>query len=95
MLPSSESFKMVDPLAIQNGLPTYDINPKIGSCFPHIISKRFSCCGKCIPDYIKERWVNFRRSCLRLVEHPHFETFIIASIIASSATLVSSLLKYI
>ena len=58
-------------------------------CFPPSISKRFSCCGKCIPKIIQDQWTCLRHLAHRLTEHHFFEWFIIASIIVSSITLVS------
>jgi hypothetical protein len=58
-------------------------------CCPKIISKYFSCCAKFIPERIRQRWTFFRSKAHRLVEHRFFEWIIIASILASSTTLVS------
>lgn len=58
-------------------------------CFPNLISKHFTCCGKCIPKSIQERWTYFRSLSHCVVEHQYFECLIIISILASSTTLVS------
>jgi hypothetical protein len=58
-------------------------------CCPKFILKRFSCCAKCIPKRIRQRWTYLRSRAHRLVEHRFFEWLIIASILASSSTLVS------
>ncbi|CAF4986441.1 unnamed protein product, partial [Rotaria sp. Silwood1] len=56
-------------------------------CFPNIISKYFTCCGKCIPKSIQERWTYFRSLIHYIVEHQYFEYLIISSILASSTAL--------
>ncbi|CAF1517833.1 unnamed protein product [Rotaria sp. Silwood1] len=56
-------------------------------CFPNIISKYFTCCGKCIPKSIQERWIYFRSLIHYIVEHQYFEYLIISSILASSTAL--------
>jgi hypothetical protein len=58
-------------------------------CFPKIISKHFSICGKCIPKRFQQRWTYLRSKAHQLVEHRFFEWLIIGSILASSTTLVS------
>lgn len=58
-------------------------------CCPRIISKHFAWCAKCIPKSVQQRWTYFRSQAHRLVEHRYFEWLIIASILASSTTLVS------
>ena len=58
-------------------------------CFPNLISKHFTCCGKCIPKSIQERWTYFRSLSHYVVENQYFECLIIISILASSTTLVS------
>lgn len=58
-------------------------------CFPAKITKLFNCCGKCFSKSFKERWIYLRTVAHYLVEHRYFEWLIIASILASSATLVS------
>jgi hypothetical protein len=69
--------------------PTWQIVHMPPDCCPNMISKHFSCCAKCIPKIIQERWTYFRSVAHRLVEHQSFEWFIIISILASSTTLVS------
>ncbi len=58
-------------------------------CFPRIISKHFDCCKYIIPETIQQHWTYLRSKAHRLVEHRFFEWLIIASILASSSTLVS------
>jgi len=82
-LMNSNSITPLTPLTCQNlHMPPPD-------CCPKIISKYFSCCAKCIPERIRQRWTFFRSKAHRLVEHRFFEWIIIASILASSTTLVS------
>jgi len=69
--------------------PTWKIVHIPSNCFPNIISKYFTCCGKCIPKSIKERWTYFRSLSHCVVEHQYFEYLIIISILISSTTLVS------
>ncbi|CAF1923068.1 unnamed protein product [Rotaria magnacalcarata] len=56
-------------------------------CFPNAISKYFTCCSKCIPKSIQERWTYFRSLAHYIVEHQYFELLIIISILASSTSL--------
>ncbi|CAF4218965.1 unnamed protein product [Rotaria socialis] len=56
-------------------------------CFPNAISKYFTCCSKCIPKSIQERWTYFRSLTHYIVEHQYFELLIIISILASSTSL--------
>ncbi|CAF1639120.1 unnamed protein product [Rotaria magnacalcarata] len=56
-------------------------------CCPAMISKHFSCCSKCVPKLIQERWTYLRSQAHWLVEHQVFEWLIIVSILASSTTL--------
>jgi hypothetical protein len=58
-------------------------------CFPRIISKHFDGCKYIIPQSIQRYWAYLRSKAHRLVEHRFFEWLIIASILASSTTLVS------
>jgi hypothetical protein len=69
--------------------PAWQILHRPPDCFPNIISKYFTCCGKCIPKSIQERWTYFRSLSHYVVEHQYFEYLIIISILASSTTLVS------
>ena len=57
-------------------------------CCPRFIAKRFRCCAKWIPRRFRHRWTYLRSRAHRLVEHRFFEWLIIASILASSSTLV-------
>ena len=57
-------------------------------CCPKFIGKRFRCFAKWIPRRIRHRWTYLRSRAHRLVEHRFFEWLIIASILASSSTLV-------
>ena len=86
------------PVVLTNDLSTVPEDIKIPTwqslhmprdCFPHIISKHFSCCAKCIPKSIQKGWTYLRSLTHCLVEHRYFEWFIIISILASSTTLVS------
>jgi hypothetical protein len=69
--------------------PAWQTLHKPPDCFPNLISKHFTCCGKCIPKCIQERWTYCRSLSHYVVEHQYFECLIIISILASSTTLVS------
>jgi hypothetical protein len=69
--------------------PTWQIHHMPPDCCPQMISKHFSCCAKCIPKLLQERWIYFRSLAHCLVEHRCFEWIIITSIVVSSTTLVS------
>jgi hypothetical protein len=58
-------------------------------CCPRIISKHFDSYKYLIPKIIQRYWTYLRSKAHRLVEHRFFEWLIIASILASSTTLVS------
>ena len=58
-------------------------------CCPRTISKHFDRFKYLVPQSIKRQWAQLRSRAHRLVEHRFFEWLIIASIIASSSTLVS------
>jgi hypothetical protein len=58
-------------------------------CFPRTVSKYFDCCEPIIPKSIQRYYTQLRSKAHRLVEHRFFEWLIIASILASSTTLVS------
>ncbi len=58
-------------------------------CCSRSISKYFDCCKYIIPQVIQRQWAYLRSKALQLVEHRFFEWLIIASIVASSTTLVS------
>lgn len=58
-------------------------------CCPRMISKHFTCCKGLVPKSIQRYWTYLRSKAHRLVEHRFFEWLIIASILASSTTLVS------
>ena len=60
-------------------------------CCAPSITKHFDCCKSIIPRRIQRQWAHLRSEALRLVEHRFFEWLIIASILASSTTLVSSM----
>lgn len=66
--------------------------PPPPDCFPRWIAKYFSCFAICIPRRIQRHWTYLRSRAHQLVEHRFFEWLIIASILTSSATLVSRLL---
>ncbi len=59
-------------------------------CCPTVISKHFLCCKDLFPPGIQRQWTYLRSKAHRLVEHRFFEWLIIASILASSTTLVSA-----
>jgi len=63
--------------------------PMPPDCCPKIISKYFDRYKYIIPERIQQRWTYLRSKAHRLVEHRFFEWLIIASILASSSTLVS------
>ncbi len=63
--------------------------PMPPDCCPKIISKHFDRCKYIIPQRIQQQWTYLRSKAHRLVEHRFFEWLIIASILASSSTLVS------
>ena len=67
--------------------PTLDLEPP--DCCPKFIFKRFLCCQPFIPIFLKKNWKTLRSKAHRMVEHRFFEWLIIASILASSTTLVS------
>jgi len=69
--------------------PTWQILHMPPDCCPKMISKHFSCCTKCVPIVVQERWTYLRSLAHLLVEHRLFEWFIIVTILASSTTLVS------
>jgi len=69
--------------------PTWQILHMPPDCCPTMISKHFSCCAKCIPKCIQERWTYLRSLAHCFVEHRFFEWFIIVIILVSSITLVS------
>jgi hypothetical protein len=58
-------------------------------CCWRTISEHFDGCKDIIPQSIQRRWTCLRGKAHRLVEHRFFEWLIIASILASSTTLVS------
>jgi hypothetical protein len=58
-------------------------------CCPRTISDYFLKYQSCVPLCVQQRWTHLRARVHRLVEHRFFEWLIIASILASSTTLVS------
>jgi hypothetical protein len=90
---------LIEPIESIEMKPLNNTNPVIPSntlflhmppdCCPRTISKYFDCCGYLIPPIIQRQWVYLRSKALQLVEHRFFEWLIIASILASSTTLVS------
>lgn len=60
------------------------------ACCPISVSKHFDSWKRFVPRSIQQKWVHLRSEALRLVEHRFFEWLIIASILASSTTLVSN-----
>ena len=62
-------------------------------CCPRLISKHFEFCKDLIPETVQRHWTFLRSRAHRLVEHRFFEWLIIASILASSTTLVSPFRK--
>ena len=58
-------------------------------CCPRMVSKHFDRFKYMIPESIQLQWTYLRSRAHRLVEHRFFEWLIIASILASSTTLVS------
>ena len=58
-------------------------------CCPKLISKHFVSYKDMVPEVIERHWTFLRSKAHRLVEHRFFEWLIIASILASSTTLVS------
>jgi hypothetical protein len=58
-------------------------------CCPRMISRHFDGFKYLISQSIQQKWTSLRSKAHRLVEHRFFEWLIIASILASSTTLVS------
>ena len=89
LIESVESIEMT-PL---NNIPTVSPDNLLlhipPACCPRSISKHFDCCKTIVPRTIQRKYVHLRSEALRLVEHRFFEWLIIASILASSTTLVS------
>ncbi len=90
---------LIEPIESIEMKPLNNTNPVIPSntlfldmppdCCPKTISKYFDCCEYLIPPIIQRQWAYLRSKALQLVEHRFFEWLIIASILASSTTLVS------
>ena len=73
---------------------TWQVAHMPADCCPKMISKQCSCCGKCIPKCLRNRWTYLRSRAHQFVEHRFFEWLIIGSILASSTTLVSRSKKH-
>ena len=91
ILPAIEHIEMqtldkTSPRSLRTFEPILDMPP---DCYPIEISKHFRSCGFLIPRAIQRQWTALRSRAHRLVEHRFFEWLIIASILASSTTLVS------
>lgn len=83
LMNSHSNTPLTSPTDVHHHMPPPD-------CCPKLITKYLCCCTKCIPKPIQQKWTFFRGRTLQLVEHRFFERLIIASILASSTTLVSS-----
>jgi hypothetical protein len=89
-----ESIENIEMKPLNNPITPTSPSPNLclhmpPDCCPRIISKHFDCCKYLIPKIIQQEWTYLRSKAHRLVEHRFFEWLIIASILASSATLVS------
>ncbi len=88
-----ESIESIEMKPLNNNNPVIPSNPLLlhmpPDCCPRMISKYFECCKYFIPQIIQQQWTSLRSKAHRLVEHRFFEWLIIASILASSTTLVS------
>ncbi|CAF1331232.1 unnamed protein product [Adineta ricciae] len=80
LMNSHSNTPLTSPIDLHHRMPPPD-------CCPKLITKHLSCCAKCIPKPIRQKWTFFRSRTLQLVEHRFFERLIIASILASSTTL--------
>lgn len=83
-----ESFEMKplnSPISIvQSEILTFEP----ADCCPQVIMKHFRCCSPFVPEIVVKYWKILRTRAHRMVEHRAFEWLIIASILASSTTLV-------
>lgn len=69
---------------------TYDSNGQTPpDCCSEVVLQYFSFCVPFVPEVVKKYWTLLRSKANRLVEHRFFEWLIMASILASSTTLVS------